>query len=679
MLSSTLCLTQYCSLLLQCIVKSALCDNFHQCVDWSDEYTCNTFNLKGRSSKNLPVLVEFQRTGKITTSTLQPVRIIDDTVCPETHFWCPGRDHCLPVFVRCNGVYDCPDYKDEEGCDVYTCPGFYRCRTSKVCVHVSHVCDDFPQCPQYDDELLCNRPCPLHCTCLGLAFFCSQVFEARRFPDLRYLDVRGSGMGLHVLDDNSMLIHLSLAMCRIRTVTNVTLSNLHSLDLSDNLLTEVSGHHFRYMTQLTVLFLAGNPLISVFPTGSGTELLKVHRLDLSRIHMYSVDHSLFLTFPSLQYLNLSHSGVELLWWNSSVAPLRELEMLGSDLSEFPQYGLRGFPHLQLLHTDSFKFCCPSVLPPGFDISHCHATPDDVSSCDYLLGSVTYRTTIAILTAVSLLGNIISLTMRVCVGSTWRLSSSGLVLTHLSVADLGMGLHLATLWLADWLLAGHYVWQDSAWRRGAVCHLAGVLAVSCRQAATFFISVLSLDRCLHCCPVLTTSLTVIKVKVICVAIWICSILAATVPSMSQWRFFGRQALCVPLPHIRNNSLESHYAYWVLVLVQFVMFVLCCVCEVVSGVCRRVTISNIMNKDHYPNNFQFVVTGSLTSGLLYTIACLVPVNTHNNKQQAIHTALVYFGSAVSCAMNPCLHFYSVRVARSRRIKEERLLRIVSRSCL
>ena len=250
-------LTQYCLGSLQCVMRSAVCDTYSQCVDGSDEYSCSVIVFKSRPSKNLPILVEFHRTGEINTTTLQPARSREDIVCPETHFWCAGKDHCLPVFVRCNGVYDCPDHEDEGGCDAYTCPGFYRCRASKVCVHVTHVCDDWPLCPQQDDELLCNRPCPLQCTCFGLALFCSHGFEAHQFPDLRFLDVRDSGMNLHQLHNNFMLIHLSLGKCRIRTVSHVSFPNLHSLDLSDNLLTEVSTHHFRHLPQLTVLFLAG--------------------------------------------------------------------------------------------------------------------------------------------------------------------------------------------------------------------------------------------------------------------------------------------------------------------------------------------------------------------------------------------------------------------------------------
>ena len=604
-----------------------------------------------------------------------------DTECPETHFWCSDKDFCLPVFVRCNGVYDCPGHEDEEGCDMYTCPGFYRCRASSICIHTTHICDDWPLCPQQDDELLCNRSCPRQCTCHGLAFFCSHVFAAHQYPDLRYLDVRGSGMKLHQLDENYMLIHLSLARCRVTEISNSTFHHLHSLDLSDNLLTEVSVHHFGLMPQLNVLFLSGNPLTSVFTTAASsiTKLHKITVLDLSNVKIHSVDSSLFTVFPQLHTLNLSHSGAELKW-NSSRLPmvsLRELDLRGCMIAEISQDVLRGFLHLQLLHTDNFKLCCPSVLPPRFDLDLCHVAGDDISTCDDLLGSMPYQPAVAVLATLTLLGNAASLTVRVGVGSTWRLSSGGVVLTHLSVADLGTGLHLVTLGLADRLLAGQYAWKDNTWKRGVVCHMAGVLAMSCRQAATFFITILTLDHCLRYNVYLTYRLTPAKVKVICLVIWVSSLLLAVVPLMSQWRFFGQQALCVPLPHKMSGSIESQYAHGVMVQVHFIMFILCSVFEVISSACSRAVKSNCASNDHCPKNYQYVELGMLASGFLYTIACLVPTVSHTDSHKDTHTALVYFGSVVSSAMNPYLHLYGVRAERRQRIKEERLLRIVSRA--
>ena len=628
------------------------------------------------------MIIDFSSKGRISRRPLPLDRGSRDSACPETHFWCPDKDYCLPVYVRCNGVNDCPGHEDEEGCDAYTCPGFYRCRASKVCVPIDHVCDEWPLCPQQDDELLCNLTCPSQCTCHGLAFFCGSVFAVNDFPDLHYLDARGSGMKVHQLGDNHMLVHLGLARCGVRAVSHFTFPNLHSLDLSDNLLKEVRGDHFVHMPHLTVLFLSGNPLTSVFTlsAGSSTQLRRIHMLDLSRVEMHTLDPSLFTVFPQLHTLNLSHSGVELLHWNSSqmsMASLQELDLRGSVIAEFSRDVLRGCVQLQLLLTDNFKLCCPSVLPPAFDLNHCHASQDDVSSCDDLLGSATYRGAVAVLAILSVLGNVASLTVRVCVRSTWQLSSGGVVLTHLSVADLGMGLYLATLGLADRLLAGHYVWQDVAWRRGAVCQLAGVLAMLCRHAATFFITILFLDSCLHRTPALASRLMPTKVKVACVVVWAASLILSAVPLMSQGRVFGQQALCVPLPHKRGNSLEVDYTYRAIALLHLAMFVVCSMCEVVHGTCSRVTKSSIMNKDRSANVSQFVMFASLISGFLYTIACLVPTDSHTDRQTATHTALVYFGCVVSCAMNPYLHLYGVRVERAKRIKEERLMRIVNRA--
>ena len=652
------------------------------CVDGFDEQRCKHYTIPDRTFQDFPMLVDFHKTGDIVRMSLGADRGSMDANCPETHFWCLDKRYCLPVFVRCNGVYDCPSHEDEKGCDVYTCPGFYRCRASKVCLHVTYVCDDWPLCPQHDDELLCDLQCPLQCVCHGLAFFCRQTFVAHRFPDLRYLDARGTGMNVHQLSDNQMLIHLSLARCAVGTVSSFTFQNLRSLDLNDNLLTEVSFHHFRYMPHLTCLFLAGNPLTSTFLllNDSSSKLQKITMLDLSRITTHSVDPNLFIAFPNVRTLNLSHSRIDLLQWNSSqmpVATVQKLDLRGCVIEEFPRDALSGFHQLRLLLTDNYKLCCPSVLPPGFDPNHCRADPDDVSSCEDLLASAAHRTVVAVLAALAVLGNTASLIFRVCLNSSWKLSSGSVVLTHLSVADLGTGLYLATLGLADRLMAGRYVWQDAAWRRGAVCHVAGVLALSCRHATTFLITVLTLDRCLRKIPISAAQLTIAKVKVTCVVVWVFSLLLVSVPLTSHRPLWGQTALCMPLPHKTNDSLESHFAHGVMVQLHIVMFILCSLCEVVSNLRDRMSNANRASKDSLLNDSQYVMLSSLTSGFLYTITCMVPADSQTNTEKAMHTSLVYFGLVVSCAMNPYLHLYGVRVARTKRIKEERLLRIVSRT--
>nr|KAG5696488.1 hypothetical protein BaRGS_016527 [Batillaria attramentaria] len=99
-----------------------------------------------------------------------------------------AKSYCMPVYVRCNGVYDCPGHEDELDCESYTCPGFYRCRGSRICLHASHVCDDLFQCPQQDDELFCELSCPEGC----VEAVAGEGFKS--LEELRTLDLRGCPM-----------------------------------------------------------------------------------------------------------------------------------------------------------------------------------------------------------------------------------------------------------------------------------------------------------------------------------------------------------------------------------------------------------------------------------------------------------------------------------------------------
>jgi hypothetical protein len=281
-----------------------ICDYRKDCLDFSDEHLCHQFKPSWSLKDDIPPgsLITLADGGFTVT------QMGANESCPETHYRCVSEPYCcMPVFTRCNGFYDCLGREDELDCDNVTCPGFYRCRGSGVCVHPDDLCDGTPQCPKHDDEWLCGeRPCPEECLCHGLSFVCAERFPATLFPNLRYLDGSGSGMTLSDFDNNSYII-LVLVRCNLTFVSEVRLLNLRHLDLSHNRLVSVNMDTFLVLVSLRELSLANNPLLTLWRRESRLLHSALSHLDLSLTGLTNFTSLTLSHFASLQRLNLSHT------------------------------------------------------------------------------------------------------------------------------------------------------------------------------------------------------------------------------------------------------------------------------------------------------------------------------------------------------------------------------------
>ena len=110
---------------LQCVKLGARCDGITQCTDSSDEDECAKVINSQVIQLPPPAIVTLDGRGgvKVTAVNLSALAGDQAALCPDTHFRCPEGGYCLPVYVRCNGVYDCPGREDEAGCASSTCPG----------------------------------------------------------------------------------------------------------------------------------------------------------------------------------------------------------------------------------------------------------------------------------------------------------------------------------------------------------------------------------------------------------------------------------------------------------------------------------------------------------------------------------------------------------------------------
>ena len=692
---------------MQCLSRLWLCDDELHCMDGSDEI-CQLFSRR-QLTYPPPKVVLFQT----ITDPYPKYKTMKDTItCPETHFQCPVNGYCLPVYVRCNGVNDCPGREDEAGCDSYTCPGFYRCRGSTVCLHAKHVCDTQVQCPQHDDEQFCeltcpqefcelNCPqeiceliCPSECTCFGWSFVCGQPFSPQKHVELRYLDASNSRMSLRSLAKNTMLIHLSLARCDVTNLGNVTMPNLRSLDLSDNHLRAVRVSDFRSMSNLQALILRRNPITSLFERGCAVQQhLNLETIDMSHVLIEQLYPERLSFAPNLRVLNLSECGIQRIHERGfqSLKRLSRLDISGCPVSDFPLDLFTGLDRLTTVHSDNYRICCASVFPQSVNAHQCKSQPDAISTCEDLIGPKAYRVVLSVMAAVSLLSNVVSFGLRVVLRPGRQQSAFTVLITHLSVADALMGLHLAIVLLADIAYRGHYVSQEHQWRSSAACHVAGFVVTLSSVVSSLVLCLLTL---LCVAMMYGRSYALLEgsrsAHALCAAVWITGTVLALMPVLPgapRSGEYSQSSLCRPLP-ISNSGggAKAHGFLELFSLVVSLLLVAGYVAIHVHQLTKRGEEVAGSQDDDGPAR-SAAIQGATTARVGRQVTKLVCLNflcrllvgllavepvLEWPVPSGINVAVAVTVLPLSSALNPCVYWLATAAEHGRRERRQRLLK-------
>ena len=609
--------------------------------------------------------------------------------CPETHIQCPDVWYCLPVYVRCNGVYDCPGREDEQGCRDAVCPGYYRCRGSAVCLHPDHVCDGYQHCPEQDDELLCWLSCPVQCACLGLAFKCNLTSQLPL--TLRALDVSGSSVTLSRLQDFVMLVYLDLSNCNLTAVTRMSFPNLQTLCLRRNSIRNVGLKDLMHVYKLRHLYLSQNPLTALFPpdANSSLSLSALKTLDVSGIPFHKLDLSILDIFPELHSLNLSDTGVVQLLSSrrtplfSKRTPLSKLQVIdlrGCSVLWFPPQLFRGLDNLQQVFGDTFKLCCSQVLPAGFDPNNCHAPVSEISSCDNLLRSNMYRLFLTVFAIFALSGNVFSLLFRLCGSKVSKGSGYSVFVTHLCISDGLMGVYLAVVGVADKVYQNNYLWQEITWKNSALCKTAGFLALLSTEMSAFIVCFITLERFLVIrFPFSQLRFQPWSAHTVCCLHWLLLMFVATVPffpAHTHWGFYSHTDICIPLPITRSSFAGHSFAFGVMIVLNMILFVAIAVGQ--TAIYSAIRTNTLSSTDTSRKQQDLNIARRLATIAATDFVCWFPVGllgllaaTGTAVPGEVNVAMATLVIPLNSAMNPFLYTMNVLLEKRRQAREERIL--------
>ena len=600
-----------------------------------------------------------------------------------------GPGYCLPVYVRCNAVHDCPRHEDEHQCDPPACRGLYRCRGSTVCLHVNHVCDGWSQCPQHDDENFCNLSCPRTCECHGHSFICKSTVSLSSHRQLRFLHASETGLQLHDLRSNTMLIYLNLARCKMRKFGNTLLPNLHNLDLSFNNLTSVDLNNLKYFPSMVSLSVAGNPFIFPFHVENKSATLvfsALMSLDLSFVVIKDMDTSLLQRFPRLQSLNLSDCYVHHLQGQGFqlLTSLQVLDVRGCPLTFMPKFLFRGLASLRRVLADNYKVCCSANLPVGFLVEQCQAPIDEVSSCDALLSSDLYRISLAVFATLATIGNTLSLILRGFVLKGKQQSGYAVFVTNLCVSDFLMGVYLVIIGVADRVYMHTYLWEDTRWRSSETCKVAGFLSLLSSEVSASIVCLVTVDRFLVVqFPFSNLHFQQRSARLCCLALWAIGMTLAAVPLLpvtSSWHFYSQTGICIPLPVTRQKFPGQNYAFAVMIIFNFVLFLLIAAGQLVIYVAIR--NQSMAEKDSGDKRRQdLAVARRLFTVVVSDFLCWFPIGLLGLLASRgapipgeVNVGLAIFVLPLNSAFNPFLYSLNTIQARRARAREEKLLRMI-----
>jgi hypothetical protein len=175
---------------------------------------------------------------------------------------------------------------------------------------------------------------------------------------------------------------------------------------------------------------------------------------------------------------------------------------------------------------------------------------------------------------------------------------------------------------------------------------------------------------------------------CLTSWTVGLVLAAVPllpSTSHWQFYSQTGICIPLPITRQDFAGRTYSYGVMIIFNFVLFLLIAVGQVVvfwsvrvytliSETARLTSVATRKSND-------MTVARRLITVAVSDFLCWFPIGVCGLLALAgvpipgeVNVAMAIFVLPLNSAFNPFLYTVNILMEKRRKVSEERLLKLL-----
>ena len=385
-----------------------------------------------------------------------------------------SNSYCIPYRLVCDGIWDCQEGKDEEGCLNMICPGTYRCSHRLICIHISSICDSTEDCPKGDDELLCDiKDCPLKCACLGYSLECKSINDIT--IDLIYTSAKH--LAIHntkAVEDNFFicnfpsLVFLNISMNGISSILN---SFMHSCQLNSDL-----RHIDLSLNKIKII---------IRETWQQLDNLEIISLHSNIIHQ--IERNAFKNLPHLLFLDISNN--DIIYLNSFMFDTIQSSLKFLDIKFNPLFdidiGIASRLEGIKISTNDFKLCCILLQK----ISDCGKYSPYLSSCSHFLESNTYRFFVWLISIVGISLNLVSILIQL----TPPKSAYKVSIKALNMGDLCFCMYLIIQATVEIKYGSQLVIKENHWQSGISCKLNLVVSLFSLIFTTFLLDYIAMCR------------------------------------------------------------------------------------------------------------------------------------------------------------------------------------------